>query len=55
MSFIRNQFNLSKTNASMVIWQEKQYLEQRDFDKQRQLEDDGQLKEFTEVVKSLNK
>ena len=54
-SLRRNQFNLSRTNASMAIWLGKQYLRQKDFDKERQLEDDGQLKEFTEVVRNLNK
>jgi len=38
----------------MAIWLGKQYLGQRDFDKERKLkEDDGQLKEFTEVVRNF--
>lgn len=51
-SLRRNQFNLSKKNASMAIWLGKQWLGQRD-EPQRDAEFDGTLKQLLNVFGSL--
>lgn len=53
-SIRRNQFKLCEHNSSMAIWLGKQYLGQRDFDREKQTEkDNGLLEEFAEILKDL--
>ncbi len=54
-SLRRNQFVLSKKNATMAIWLGKQYLEQRDpdHDKREVPPNDGSLVTLIEAIKAL--